>query len=157
MAELFHECGVAAVYYLGDGNPSRFSPTQGGEQASRLIPRILLDIQNRGQLSAGMTTFCANRNQLIDTHKEVGSVNEVFQMAHHDVYDELMTEYAGPAAIGHVRYATCGKDDRSYAQPFERHHIEKAKWFSFGFNGQLSNYQELRQEILSDDSFHLAR
>ena len=157
MAELFHECGVAAVYYLGDGNQSRFSPTQGGEQASRLIPRILLDIQNRGQLSAGMTTFCANRNQLIDTHKEVGSVNEVFQMAHHDVYDELMTEYAGPAAIGHVRYATCGKDDRSYAQPFERHHIEKAKWFSFGFNGQLSNYQELRQEILSDDSFHLAR
>jgi amidophosphoribosyltransferase len=157
MAELFHECGVAAVYYLGDGEPSRFSPAQGAEQASRLIPRILLDIQNRGQLSAGMTTFCANRKQLIDTHKEVGSVNEVFHMAHHDVYDELMSEYAGPAAIGHVRYATCGKDDRSYAQPFERHHIEKAKWFSFGFNGQLSNYQELREEILRDDSFHLAR
>ena len=157
MAELFHECGVAAVYYLGDGDPSRFAPQQGGEQASRLIPRILLDIQNRGQLSAGMTTFCGKRNQLIDTHKEVGSVNEVFHMAHHEKYEELMAEYAGPAAIGHVRYATCGKDDRSYAQPFERHHIEKTKWFSFGFNGQLSNYQELRQEILSDDFFHLAR
>jgi len=109
MAELFHECGVAAVYYLGDGDPSRFSPAQGDQQASRLIPRILLDIQNRGQLSAGMTTFCAGRKQLIDTHKEVGSVNEVFQMAHHDIYDGLMSEYAGPAAIGHVRYATCGK------------------------------------------------
>ncbi|NQV24494.1 MAG: amidophosphoribosyltransferase [Rhodopirellula sp.] len=157
MAELFHECGVAAIYYLGDGVPSRFSPEQGGEQASRLIPRILLDIQNRGQLSAGMTTFCAGRKQLIDTHKEVGSVNEVFHMAHHDKYDELMSEYAGPAAIGHVRYATCGKEDRSYAQPFERHHIEKTKWFSFGFNGQLSNYQDLRAEILSDDFFHLAR
>lgn len=157
MAELFHECGVAAVYYLGDGAPSRFAPKQGGGESSRLIPRILLDIQNRGQLAAGMTTFNSARRQLIDTHKEVGGVNEVFHMSHHEQYDELMSEYAGPAAIGHVRYATCGKDDRSYAQPFERHHIEKTKWFSFGFNGQLSNYPELRDEILSGDFFHLAR
>jgi amidophosphoribosyltransferase len=68
-----------------------------------------------------------------------------------------MQEYEGPAAIGHVRYATCGKDDRSYAQPFERHHIEKRKWFSFAFNGQLANYPQLRQEILSQGDFHLAR
>ena len=157
MAELHHECGIAAVYYLGDGAPSQFAPPQGGQEASRLIPRLLLDIQNRGQLSAGMTTFNSERRQLIDTHKEVGSVNEVFQMAHHDEYEVLMQEYAGPAAIGHVRYATCGKDDRSYAQPFERHHIEKPKWFSFGFNGQLANYPELRAEILDGDLFHLAR
>jgi amidophosphoribosyltransferase len=52
-----------------------------------------------------------------------------------------MREYAGRAAIGHVRYATCGEDDRSYAQPFERHHLLKYKWFSFAFNGQLANYQ----------------
>ena len=50
----------------------------------------------------------------------------------------------GPAAIGHVRYATCGGDDRSYAQPFEREHGRKAKWFAFAFNGQLANYQELK-------------
>ncbi|MCA9047044.1 MAG: class II glutamine amidotransferase, partial [Planctomycetaceae bacterium] len=62
-----------------------------------------------------------------------------------------------PAAIGHTRYATCGKDDRSYAQPFERHHIEKSKWFSFAFNGQLANYTELRDEILAEPNFHLAR
>ena len=51
----------------------------------------------------------------------------------------------GPAAIGHVRYATCGGDDRSYAQPFEREHGRKAKWFAFAFNGQLANYQELKR------------
>ena len=56
-----------------------------------------------------------------------------------------MQEYAGRAAIGHVRYATCGADDRSYAQPFERHHLIKHKWFSFAFNGQLANYQELAE------------
>ena len=52
-----------------------------------------------------------------------------------------MREYAGRAAIGHVRYATCGADDRSYAQPFERHHLQKHKWFSFALQrpaGELS-------------------
>ena len=59
----------------------------------------------------------------VDTHKDVGSVTEVFEMAHPDAYSALMDEFEGPAAIGHVRYATCGKDDRTYAQPFERHHL----------------------------------
>jgi amidophosphoribosyltransferase len=68
-----------------------------------------------------------------------------------------MKEYAGHAAIGHVRYATCGKNDRSYAQPFERHHIARSKWFSFAFNGQLTNYLELREEILQTTDFHLTR
>ena len=52
-----------------------------------------------------------------------------------------MQEYAGRAAIGHVRYATCGANDRSYAQPFERQHGCKWKWFAFAFNGQLANFQ----------------
>ena len=97
------------------------------------------------------------RSQLIDTHKDVGTVTEVFQLNHMDKYEPIMEEYAGPAAIGHVRYATCGKDDRSYAQPFERHHIQKSKWFSFAFNGQLANYQKLQQEFFSTPDFHLAR
>ncbi len=156
MAELYHECGVTAVYWLGEGDTD-LAPVQGGHEASRLIPRLLVDIQNRGQLAAGITSYNADRNQLIDTHKEVGTVSEVFQMNHQDRFEALMEEYAGPAAIGHVRYATCGKDDRSYAQPFENHHIAKPKWFSFGFNGQLSNYQQLRDEILSDPEFHLTR
>ena len=41
----------------------------------------------------------------------------------------------GRAAIGHVRYATCGGEDPNYAQPFERMHLEKRKWFAFAFNG----------------------
>ncbi|MFI4876648.1 MAG: amidophosphoribosyltransferase, partial [Blastopirellula sp. JB062] len=71
--------------------------------------------------------------------------------------EALMREYAGCAAIGHVRYATCGQDDRSYAQPFERHHLIKHKWFSFAFNGQLANYDELRDRLLADNDHHLAR
>jgi len=157
MAELFHECGVAAVYHLPSRETSPLAPAQGAGETSRLIARLLLDIQNRGQLAAGMTTFSPDRKQLIDTHREVGSVSEVFHLHHPKRAESLMSHYAGPAAIGHVRYATCGTDDRSYAQPFERHHIQRSKWFSFAFNGQLANYQQLRKEILSHTDFHLAR
>lgn len=130
---------------------------QGQEEASRLMPRMLLDIQNRGQLSAGITTFNPDRKQLLETHKDVGSVSEVFRMNHRGKYESLMKQFAGRAAIGHVRYATCGEDDRSYAQPLERHHLQKHKWFSFGFNGQLANYKELQAKLLADGTTHLAR
>lgn len=157
MSQLHHECGVAAVYHLPGRQISPLCPPEGPEQVSRLMPRMLLDVQNRGQLSAGMTTFNPERNQLIDTYKDVGSVSEVFRLNHRGKFDSLMQEYAGRAAVGHVRYATCGADDRSYAQPFERHHLQKHKWFSFAFNGQLANYAELRDELLADNDNYLAR
>jgi len=157
MSELHHECGIAAVYHLPGHDPSPLCPDQGPEHVSRLIPRMLLDIQNRGQLAAGMTSFSPDRNQLLDTHKNVGTVREVFRLSHPGKSENLMREYAGRAAIGHVRYATCGQDDKSYAQPFERHHLLKHKWFSFGFNGQLANYPDLRKDLLADGDHHLAR
>ena len=95
-----------------------------------------------------MTSYSPTRSQLIDTHKEVGTVGEVFRLSHSGKRESLMNEYSGRAAIGHVRYATCGRDDRSYAQPFERHHLLKHKWFSFAFNGQLANYGYLREQLL---------
>lgn len=157
MSELREECGVAAIYHLPGAGASALCPDQGPEEISRLMPRMLLDIQNRGQLAAGMTTYNPHRKQLIDTHKEIGSVSEVFRLSHKAKYESLMREYVGRAAIGHVRYATCGAEDRSYAQPFERHHIRKHKWFSFAFNGQLANYEELRDQLLGDEDNYLAR
>ncbi|MCA9212767.1 MAG: amidophosphoribosyltransferase [Planctomycetales bacterium] len=157
MSEIHHECGVAAVYQLPNAELSKLCPPQGIDHANRLIPRMLLDIQNRGQLSAGITSFCLGRSQLLDTHKDIGTVTEVFRLAHKGKRESLMSEYRGHAAIGHVRYATCGRDDRSYAQPFERHHLQKDKWFSFAFNGQLANYTQLRDELLHSGNHHLAR
>ncbi|CAE7549720.1 purF [Symbiodinium pilosum] len=156
MSELRHECGVAAVYHL-PGPQSPLCPSQGPSQASRLIPRMLLDIQNRGQLSAGMASFNPDRKHLIERYRELGSVSEVFRLSHKEKTDSLMARFAGPAAIGHVRYATCGKDDVSYAQPFERRHLQKRKWFSFAFNGQLANYAELRDQLLAEDDHHITR
>ena len=157
MSDLHHECGLVAIYHLPATETSPLAPAQGQEEVSRLVPRMLLDIQNRGQLSAGMTVWNPARSSLLATYKEVGSVSEVFRMSHRGKYASLMEQHAGRAAIGHVRYATCGAEDRAYAQPLERPHIQKRKWFAFGFNGQLANYPELRAEILAADDTHLAR
>ena len=113
MSELREECGVAAIYHLPGSGSSALSPEQGPEEVSRLMTRMLLDIQNRGQLAAGFTTYSPHRRQLIDTHKDVGTVSEVFRLSHRGKYESLMKQYAGRAAIGHVRYANCGADDRS--------------------------------------------
>lgn len=121
------------------------------------MPRMLLDLQNRGQLAAGFSTFNPKREQLLDTYKQVGTVIEAFRLNHQAKYNSLMKDYAGRAAIGHVRYATCGAEDRNYAQPFERQHGRRWKWFSMAFNGQLANYAQLRDDLLSVTDYHLVR
>ena len=157
MDELHHECGVAAVYHLDSHMPSRLAPTAGPEQVSRLMPRMLLDLQNRGQLAAGFTTYNPNRGKILDTYKQVGTVIEAFRLNHLAKHESIMRDTGGRAAIGHVRYATCGTNDKSHAQPFERPHGCKWKWFSFAFNGQLANFKELRDELLTLADYHLTR
>jgi amidophosphoribosyltransferase len=157
MDELHHECGVAALYHLPSASASRLAPLAGPEQVSRLMPRMLLDLQNRGQLAAGFSTYDPRREKLLHTYKQIGTVIEAFRLNHHAKYEAIMREYAGRAAIGHVRYATCGASDRDYAQPFERHHGCKWKWFSFAFNGQLANFAELREQLLTQTDYHLTR
>ena len=159
MSELHHECGVAAIYHLPGKTASNLAPEHDPGQTSKLIPRMLLDMQNRGQLSAGISRFHPEpaNGQPIDTYRELGSVQEVFRLSHSAKATNLMAKYSGPAAIGHVRYATCGRDDRSYAQPFEIHHFNRREWFTFAFNGQLANYKELATAILDEPDNHLVR
>jgi amidophosphoribosyltransferase len=157
MAELHHECGIAAVYHLLDQGASRLTPSAGVKHVARLMPRMLLDLQNRGQLAAGFTSFSDGREKLLDTYKQIGMVIEALRLNHKGKFESIMRDYNGHAAIGHVRYATCGGDDRSYAQPFQRYHSRKWKWFTFAFNGQLANYQQLKAELLSGEDYHLTR
>jgi len=156
MADLQHECGIAALYHL-PGGTSPFAPNADPKYTSHLMPRMLLDLQNRGQLAAGFSTFNPEREQIVETYKEIGSVIEAFRLNHQGKFESMMKDNTGPAAIGHVRYATCGANTRSYAQPFERRHGCKWKWFAFAFNGQLANFPELREELLSLSDYHLTR
>src|SRR5437899_2907423 len=99
MDELHHECGVAALYHL-PGRADRSAVWTGDpDLVSRHMPRMLLDLQNRGQLAAGMTTFNPNRGKLLSTYKEIGTVIEAFRMNDPAKYASIMEDYAGRAAI----------------------------------------------------------
>lgn len=154
--ELLHECGIAALYWMdkAQARGGRASKLVHKGDVLPLMPGMLLDLQNRGQLAAGLSSYNPARAQLIDTYKDIGTVNEAFRMNRPDEYRAILSEYAGRAAIGHTRYATCGQADRRYAQPFERHHGRLWKWFSFAFNGNLANYVELRNRLLSRRNYH---
>lgn len=143
---LYHSCGVAAV--SNSNKKTNVVPT---------LYKLLINMQNRGQLSAGITTFNETRPEILKTYKDVGVVNEVFKVSRPESFEKINTNFNGNAGIGHVRYATCGQNDKSYAQPFERTHGRKHKWFSMCFNGNIVNYEDLKNELLQKRDYHLVR
>jgi len=130
-------CGVIGAYSLKDKTKNVYP----------LIVRGLLDLQHRGQLSAGLTSYNQNRKRILQTHKDNGKVHEVFQINHQYKSKKLLEDYSGHAAIGHTRYATSGDNGDQLAQPFERPHGRKSKWFSLAFNGNLANYDKLKSGL----------
>jgi amidophosphoribosyltransferase len=117
---------------------------------------MLLQLQHRGQLSAGISTFNSERKQLLNTYKKLGTVNEVFKAYNHEKTKKLLNKYSGTAGIGHVRYATLGGEGIALAHPFERHHGRKWKWFAFAVNGNIANYLPLKKK-LEKKQYHLPR
>jgi amidophosphoribosyltransferase len=145
--EANHNCAIAAVYIKENGDSAN--------RALFYLYKLLLNQQNRGQLSAGVTTYNPARIQILDTYKDLGPVNEVFKTSDRQQSIEIFKKYSGNKGIGHVRYATSGNEDKSLAQPFERHHGRKWKWFSFCWNGNLANYTELRQHLMEKADYHM--
>ncbi len=135
-----HKCGIAGV--------------SSQNNAPQLIYKMLLQLQHRGQLSAGITTFHPDDKKLLKTHKGLGLVNTAFKAENKEKFDSIMLKHSSSTGIGHVRYATSGADDVEYAQPFERIHGRKNKWFSICFNGNIANYSELKAH-LEKSGYHL--
>ena len=130
-------CGVIGVYSLKDKTKNVYP----------LVVRGLLDLQHRGQLSAGITSYNPERKRILQTHKKNGKVHEVFEINHRFKSKRLLEDYSGHAAIGHTRYATSGNNEDQLAQPFERPHGRKSKWFSLAYNGNLANYEKLKDGL----------
>ena len=130
-------CGIVGVYSLKDTTKNVYP----------LVVRGLLDLQHRGQLSAGITSYNSERKRILQTHKDNGKVHEVFQINHPYKSKKLSSDYSGHIAIGHTRYATSGDNGDQLAQPFERPHGRKSKWFSLAFNGNLANYAQLKSGL----------
>ncbi len=135
------ECGVCAFV---------------GENAEKNIYLMLVQLQHRGQLSAGMTTFHPNEKHLLKTHKGLGLVNSSFKAFDENKFNQLLEKHKSKRGIGHVRYSTIGQDELEFAQPFEREHGKKKRWFAFAFNGNIANYSELKKD-LEESGYHLIR
>jgi len=154
---LNHECSVAALYLMDeakapDGPASRAALSG---NVAPLLQQMLGEMQNRGQLAAGIATFNPDRPNYLDVFKNTGTVNEVFKTTRKRKFQEILQQYAGRAGIGHTRYATSGQDDPRYAQPLERVHGRLWKWFCFAFNGTLANYPQLRERLLAKSEYHM--
>tara|TARA_Y100000310_G_scaffold55771_2_gene51118 strand:+ start:168 stop:461 length:294 start_codon:yes stop_codon:yes gene_type:complete len=65
-------CGIVGAYSLKDKTKNVYP----------LVVRGLLDLQHRGQLSAGITSYNTERKRILQTHKDNGKVHEVFQINH---------------------------------------------------------------------------
>ncbi len=156
--DLHHECGVAALYWLGESRQAQPLSDRADtvENVTAFIPGMLMALQGRGQLAAGFSTYNPKRLRRIDTYKGTGTVSEVFHQSRPDQLQTILNTYAGPAAIGHTRYATSGGNDARCAQPFEHYHGRRWEWFSVAFNGTLANYTDLRDRLFADRGYHFS-
>ncbi len=98
-------------------------------------------LQHRGQDSAGIMTY----EDHFHLKKGNGLARDVF-------HTKNMIRLRGNIGIGHVRYPTAGSYDAAEAQPF---YVNSPFGLSLIHNGNLTNYDELKQEMLKVDLRHL--
>ncbi|PXX97533.1 amidophosphoribosyltransferase [Halomonas sp. LBP4] len=99
-------------------------------------------LQHRGQDAAGMMTWHEGRFLL---RKSNGLVRDVFHTRH-------MTRLKGNVGIGHVRYPTAGSASEAESQPF---YVNSPYGISLAHNGNLTNSDQLKQELFSSDLRHI--
>jgi amidophosphoribosyltransferase len=116
-------CGVYAV--LASGQP-----------VANLTYFGLYALQHRGQESAGIAVFDADRK--VRLHKDMGLVSQVFDQ-------EVLERMPGHLAIGHNRYSTTGSSRVCNAQPVVLN--TRLGALALAHNGNLVNAAELRQAI----------
>ena len=107
------------------------------ESVSPLVPRLLADLQHRGQHAAGLTVLTPDG---LHTQKRLGLVRDAIDP----------NPPPGRAAIGHVRYATSGANLLQFAQPFEQRGRHPWNHFALAFNGHLANFDALREDIKAE-------
>lgn len=99
-------------------------------------------LQHRGQDAAGIVTCVGGR---FSQRKGEGLVRDVFRQQH-------MQQLQGTMGIGHVRYPTAGSSGTALAQPF---YVNSPYGIALAHNGNLTNSEELTQELFEDDLRHL--
>ena len=117
-----------------------------GIKAQQAVNQELYDalivLQHRGQDAVGVVTCDGG---MFNQRKGLGLVRDVF-------YDRHMQRLTGNMGIGHLRYPTAGGSSLSLAQPF---YVNSPYGISFAHNGNLTNAQELSEELFNTDLRHL--
>ncbi len=132
MRKINEECGVFGI----------FAPEKTDVASSTYYG--LFALQHRGQESCGIVV---NDDGVFTSYKDSGLVNDVFTA------DQMAALGEGNMAVGHVRYATPENKGRINAQPMVVNHIKGH--IAIAHNGNVVNYQELRQELeLQGSIFH---
>ena len=98
----------------------------------------LFALQHRGQESAGIAVSDRGRLTVL---RDMGLVSQVFN-------EQKLSGLQGEVAIGHTRYSTTGSTQWSNAQPIVHH--GKARTVTLGHNGNLTNVEQLRSELVAE-------
>ena len=98
----------------------------------------LFALQHRGQESAGIAVSDRGRLTVL---RDMGLVAQVFN-------EQKLSGLQGEVAIGHTRYSTTGSTQWSNAQPIVHH--GKARTVTLGHNGNLTNVEQLRSELVAE-------
>jgi amidophosphoribosyltransferase len=120
------ECGVFGIF--------------GHHESANMTYLGLYALQHRGQESAGIAVSDGHQ---VRVSKSMGYVSDIFS-------GQILSQLPGHAAIGHVRYSTAGESRLANAQPFliDCQHGQ----FSICHNGNLTNADDLRNELVSQGS-----
>ncbi len=108
----------------------------------RLYDALLL-LQHRGQDAAGIATLDGLQFHM---HKAMGLVRDIFRTRN-------MRDLTGNVGVGHVRYPTQGcASSNQESQPF---YVNAPFGIMFAHNGNLTNAEELKQELYETDRRHI--
>ncbi|MES9888458.1 MAG: amidophosphoribosyltransferase, partial [Candidatus Sedimenticola sp. 6PFRAG1] len=121
-------CGIVGIF--------------GHDPVNQGLYDALLVLQHRGQDAAGIVTLEGNKLHL---RKDNGLARDVFRTRH-------MIDLRGDMGIGHVRYPTAGCSSSAEAQPF---YVNSPFGISLAHNGNLTNAEELKQDLYRDDLRHI--
>jgi len=123
-------CGIVGIVSVGTNS------------VNQEIYDAMTILQHRGQDAAGIVTMDEGR---FYQRKDNGLVKDVFRTRH-------MRDLLGTVGIGHVRYPTAGSSSSAEAQPF---YVNSPYGIVMGHNGNLTNTEQLADEIYRTDLRHL--
>ncbi|MGE4335280.1 MAG: amidophosphoribosyltransferase [Pigmentiphaga sp.] len=110
---------------------------------NQLLYDALLLLQHRGQDAAGISTEHGN---MFNSYRARGQVRDIFRTRN-------MRSLPGNSGIGQVRYPTAGSsENEDETQPL---YVNAPFGIMFAHNGNLTNHEELRQELFRIDRRHI--